>query len=985
MIAVDNGSTDGSYDLLVRALGENRVLVRPDNPGLPAAVQAALAVEAARSADYVLIHHDDVALDPDAIRRMVEVAERIEGVGVVGPKVVDWDDARVLREVGLSTDRFGYPYSPLEQDELDQGQYDRVREVLFVSSSAMLISRAALERAGPPDERFSSFHEDLDFCWRARLAGFRVLMTPLARARHRGATASGARDSLHGGERARYHAERTGLAALLKNYGFLSLLWVLPAYAVQGVTKLVLWSLSRRFDDVWQVLAAWGWNLLHLPGTIRRRARAQSVRAVPDRSIRRYMAPATIRLRRWSESASGALFPTQRVAEGEPLEEMEELGPPQPFGRRALSFARAHPIASAWVLVAVVAAFAYRHLYGGAQLQGGALAIPPAHAGDYFRELVSSVRTTPLGGSQPASPALGFLGVLSYVFGASTAIADKILLVVLPPAAALGFYRAFVRETEARGPAVVGAACYGLSATLLWAFSQGRIPVLVMLAVLPVLAGRLHIAFSWSGIRPVRFVAATGIVLAAGVAFFPGTALAGALLFLAWFVVPGREERRLPGLGLVMGGAIVAGLLILPQALDLIAGAGHGLASTAGRPSFPLLARLAPGGTTGSWSVAWFLPAAAILSYTMVERSLRSASRYLVAAVVAGLLAWAAAAGYLPRAVSNPAAYLGAAALAYSGLVVYGLASVLPRMGSYAFGYRQLVAVVVCGLLIGGVGLQAIVAARGDWQIGAGRLSPEWSLISAAAKSSEYRVLWLGRLSGDPFAPPGGDPIGTLRVGHTSLRFGVTGRDGVSALDDGRDQRGPGYGYLEQVIGEIVSGDTVQGGALLAPLSVLYVVASGGDLPQTVRRKLDRQLDLDLVQTGDLTIFQNARALPEAAFTPEAQYVKAPLPGISDAGALPTANAVALPPSPGGYRGTTQTPGAVLLGDQFTTAWRASTGAGATVHPQRVFGWAMRFPVSARGPVTLSHPTAAARRAEIALLALFWLVALWITRRPSRA
>ena len=163
VIAVDNGSSDGSLDLLRRSLGPERVLSRPDNPGLAAAVQEALAIPAAREADYFLVLHDDVALDPDAIRRMVEVAHRIEGVGIVGPKVVDWDDPTILREVGLSTDRFGYPYSPLETDEIDHGQYDRVREVLFVSSAAMLVSRAALDRAGPPDERFVSSREDLDF------------------------------------------------------------------------------------------------------------------------------------------------------------------------------------------------------------------------------------------------------------------------------------------------------------------------------------------------------------------------------------------------------------------------------------------------------------------------------------------------------------------------------------------------------------------------------------------------------------------------------------------------------------------------------------------------------------------------------------------------------------------------------------------------------------------------------------------------------
>src|SRR3989442_1198055 len=83
----------------------------------------------------------------------------------VGPKVLDWEEPRLLREIGMSSDRFGYPSSPLEDGEIDQGQYDRVREVMFVSSCAMLVSRGAWTRIGFPDERFESHHEDLDFCW----------------------------------------------------------------------------------------------------------------------------------------------------------------------------------------------------------------------------------------------------------------------------------------------------------------------------------------------------------------------------------------------------------------------------------------------------------------------------------------------------------------------------------------------------------------------------------------------------------------------------------------------------------------------------------------------------------------------------------------------------------------------------------------------------------------------------------------------------
>src|SRR2546426_2304325 len=164
VLAVDNDSSDGSANLLETALGPDRVLKGERNLGFAGGVGLALQTDMARQADYVLLLHDDTVLEQGAVTALVETAERVEGAGVVGPKVVDWTEPRVLREIGLSTDQFGYPYSPLEDGEIDQGQYDRIREVLYVSSCAMLVSREVWDRIGPPDERLSPVLEDLDFC-----------------------------------------------------------------------------------------------------------------------------------------------------------------------------------------------------------------------------------------------------------------------------------------------------------------------------------------------------------------------------------------------------------------------------------------------------------------------------------------------------------------------------------------------------------------------------------------------------------------------------------------------------------------------------------------------------------------------------------------------------------------------------------------------------------------------------------------------------
>ncbi|HXF74034.1 MAG TPA: glycosyltransferase family 2 protein, partial [Actinomycetota bacterium] len=365
VLAIDNGSRDGSRELLEQALGPGRVLALGEDLGVAGSIQAALErIPAAAEVDFLLVLHDDAVLSPDAVERMVEAAtlEGVERIGVVGPKVLDWDDPRVLREVGRAADRFGHPASPLQDGEVDHGQYDRVREVLFVSSVAMLVSREAWRRTGPPDERLASYHEDLDFCWRARVAGFRVLFTPLATVRHRGAAGRGERPVARR-RTDRYYAERAGLAAMLKNYAVPSLAWLLPLSALFAVLRVAALALSRRLEDALDIVAAWMWNLRHLPGTIRRRVRAQAVRRVRDREVLRFMEPALLRMPRWLEAAGRIIAEQQEL----------DVGEAAPARVHAASLARAHPVLVASVLATCVGGLAVRAFLGREVLEGGVL------------------------------------------------------------------------------------------------------------------------------------------------------------------------------------------------------------------------------------------------------------------------------------------------------------------------------------------------------------------------------------------------------------------------------------------------------------------------------------------------------------------------------------------------------------------------------------------------------------------------------------
>ena len=979
VVAVDNASTDGSADLLTASLGEARVIRQAEDLGLAGAVGAVLGLDVAQEADYSLILHDDAALAPDAVERLVEAAvgiEDVEGVGIVGAKIVDWQDPRVLRDVGSAADRFGHPYSPLEPHEVDHGQHDRVREVLFVSSATMLVARSVWLRSGLPDERLGSSANALDYCWRARVAGFRVLWTPLARVRHVGAGSSNERIGERRSAHKRYAEERTALAAILKNYRLLTLIWLLPLFLLQGIAKVIGLTLTRRFEDVGQLLAAWGWNIAHLPGTIGRRFKIQRARRVQDHDVHRYMAPGSIRARRWLD-AFGRVLP----GDIDVPDDDDDAGSVVPLRTMASSAIRAHPVATAWLIGAVVAFFSYRYLISTSPLTGGVVPAMPDSASTVWQELIAGVRTTGLGGAQSASPALAVFGGLSTALFGHTDLAERVLLMVLPLLAAVSMYGLLARITQRVVPSLMGAGLYAVSALGLWTFSQGRIGFLAAYAVFPRLADRIGIAL---GERPpgarTRFVVGTAVFLAFAVAFWPGVLLGCAVFFVVWFLLPEERRRRRGGVPLLLFVLAVAGLLLLPFAIDLVADLGSGLGSRVGIPDLEATIRLVLGPGKGSGAIAWLLPAAAILGFIVVAKHLRRAAlRFMVAALAGLALTWASVAGFLPAQLANAPAYAGVVAVSYCGLAALGVASVLGRTRSDARGPRKLAAGLLMTAVIVGLVLQGGLAAVGTWEIGNRSLPPAYPIVGRT--EGAFRVLWLSGERGAPFPAPGGDPLGVAAQGESTVWYSVTDVHGTSALDTGRWQAGDGFDVLGSDLAQLQTGTTRHLGALLSPLGIRFIVAGTGDLPESVREQLLRQVDIARVPALGLEIFEIPSAIPEAAVADEAFSGDG---STDDAATIATLGSVEVRPLAAngiGWDGESAEGGRIWVGQQYAPGWEMS-GPSGSEPLERSLGWAMGVAAPASGSFSIRYTDQWIRTLETLVLVIAWAVALWITRKP---
>ncbi|MBA3288596.1 MAG: glycosyltransferase family 2 protein, partial [Acidimicrobiia bacterium] len=248
------------------------------NPGYGPAANEVLRLVEGDSGLFCLCH-DDVALEPDTVRLLVEELYR-SNAGIVGPKVVCWDEPLVLQHVGLAIDRFGEVDPITEPGEYDQEQHDAVRDVFAVPSACVLV-RADLFRAlGGFDPTVAYHGDDVDLCWRAHLSGARVIVAPQARVRHVEQLDVRRPDLNHEVLRARH---RMRSVATLTGGSRLALR-VVEVVVLTGV-ELVVGLFTGRLGQAWASVRGVAGTLLRLPSILRRRRVVSKLRQVADTEV----------------------------------------------------------------------------------------------------------------------------------------------------------------------------------------------------------------------------------------------------------------------------------------------------------------------------------------------------------------------------------------------------------------------------------------------------------------------------------------------------------------------------------------------------------------------------------------------------------------------------------------------------------------------------------------------------------------------------
>lgn len=239
-IIVDNGSSDGTPELVRERYPWARVLRLEKNHGFADAINRGAATT---TAECLALLNNDMRVEPEWVTRLVDVYEPDEGCSCVAGLILDWEGKRVDFVDGIinfhgaaAQDRFR---SPIEQVVIE----DR-RELPFACGGSMLINRERFLELGGFDPAYFAFFEDVDLGWRLWLSGDRVRLAAGARSYHRHHS-TGSSFAFH--ERMCLF-ERNWLRTLIKNLDEANLGRVLSASLLLVAERARLDSGSNRDD-----------------------------------------------------------------------------------------------------------------------------------------------------------------------------------------------------------------------------------------------------------------------------------------------------------------------------------------------------------------------------------------------------------------------------------------------------------------------------------------------------------------------------------------------------------------------------------------------------------------------------------------------------------------------------------------------------------------------------------------------------------------
>ncbi|NWJ50547.1 MAG: glycosyltransferase family 2 protein [Bacteroidetes bacterium] len=181
IIVADNGSTDGSVEMLQENFPEVQIIINETNEGYAGGYNAALKKI---DAEYYILLNSDIEVGENWIEPVIALMDADKSIAAAQPKILSYLDPASFEYAGGAggfIDTFGYPFCRgriFQTLEKDNGQYNDVCEIFWATGACMFVRAEIFHNEHGFDADFFAHMEEIDLCWRIKNKGYRIMYCP---------------------------------------------------------------------------------------------------------------------------------------------------------------------------------------------------------------------------------------------------------------------------------------------------------------------------------------------------------------------------------------------------------------------------------------------------------------------------------------------------------------------------------------------------------------------------------------------------------------------------------------------------------------------------------------------------------------------------------------------------------------------------------------------------------------------------------------